>query len=108
MTIALRTLDELRSVHGFATLSALSASIDAFMAALGVSHPDLLDSPTGPRSPREGAAVLLLMFTSTTSSPSTGPAGTSQTKRMTLSSSRSTRRTTSPSDRPEPEDRLEP
>jgi hypothetical protein len=62
MTVALRTLDELRSVPGLATLPALCASIDAFKAALGVSHPHLLDSPTGPRSPREGAAVLLHMY----------------------------------------------
>lgn len=62
MTVALRAPDELRSVPGLATLPVLSASIDAFKAALGVSHPDLLDSPTGPRYPREVAAVLLHMY----------------------------------------------
>ena len=62
MTVAPRDPDELRSAPGLATLPALSASIDAFKVALGVSHPDLLDSPTGPHSPREVAAVLLHMY----------------------------------------------
>ena len=65
MTVALRPLDELRSVPGLATLPALSASIDAFKTVLDVSHPHLLDSPSGPRSPREAAAALLHMYLDT-------------------------------------------
>jgi hypothetical protein len=60
MTVPLRTPDELQGAPALATLSALSACIDAFVAALDVTHPALLSS-RGPSSERETAALLLHM-----------------------------------------------
>ena len=60
MSVPLRTSDELQATPALATLPALSACIDAFVAALDVEHPSLL-SPRCPCSPRETAALLLHM-----------------------------------------------
>jgi hypothetical protein len=60
ITVPLRTPDELQEAPAFAILSALSACIEAFTAALDIAHPDLL-SPRCPSSDREAAARLLLM-----------------------------------------------
>jgi hypothetical protein len=59
-TVPLRTSDELQAAPALATLSALSACIEAFVAALDVAHPCLLSSPC-PASDREDAARLLHM-----------------------------------------------
>jgi hypothetical protein len=63
MTVHLRTSDELAEAPELATLPALSACIDAFVAVLDVSHPSLLAS-VDPRSARESAALLLHMHLS--------------------------------------------
>lgn len=60
-TVPLRTSDELHAAPALATLPALSACIEAFVAALDVAHPCLLSSQ-GPCSDRETAARLLLMY----------------------------------------------
>ena len=62
MTVPLRPSDELCEAPALATLPALSACIEAFKAALEVSHPDLLRSPHALRSPREMAAGMLHMY----------------------------------------------
>jgi len=59
-TVPLRTSDELQAAPALATLPALSACIEAFVAALDVAHPCLLSSSC-PSSDREAAARLLLM-----------------------------------------------
>jgi hypothetical protein len=62
MTLASRTLDELQEAPALATLPALSASIDAFVRALDLAHPDLPSRASrAPVSERESAAMLLLM-----------------------------------------------
>jgi hypothetical protein len=61
-TVPLRTPDELHAAPGLATLPALSACIEAFVAALDVAHPCLLGSSTQPCSDRETAALLLHMY----------------------------------------------
>jgi hypothetical protein len=58
--VPLRTPDELHSAPALATLPALSACIEAFVAALDITHPHLL-SERCPASDREAAARLLLM-----------------------------------------------
>lgn len=60
MTIPLRTLDELHSAPHMATLSALSASMTAFSAALEIAHPTLF--VRDPVRPRDTAALLLRMY----------------------------------------------
>jgi hypothetical protein len=60
MTVYLRPPDELVLLPQLATLPALSGCIDAFVAALDVTHPALLGS-VNPRSDRETAALLLHM-----------------------------------------------
>jgi hypothetical protein len=59
-TVPLRTYDELHAVPALATLSALSACIEAFVAALDLAHPCLL-SARCPASDREDTARLLHM-----------------------------------------------
>jgi hypothetical protein len=59
-TVPLRTSDELQAVPALATLSALSACIEAFVAALDLAHPYLL-SARCPTSDREDTARLLHM-----------------------------------------------
>ena len=59
-TVPLRTSDELQAAPALATLPALSACIEAFVAALDIAHPCLLASPC-PASDREAAARLLLV-----------------------------------------------
>jgi hypothetical protein len=59
-TVPLRTSDELQAAPALATLPALSACIEAFVAALDLAHPCLLSAP-GPASEREEAARLLHM-----------------------------------------------
>jgi hypothetical protein len=59
-TVLLRSSDELQAAPALATLSALSACIEAFVAALELAHPYLL-SARSPASDREDAARLLHM-----------------------------------------------
>jgi hypothetical protein len=59
-TVPPRTSDELQAVPALATLPALSACIEAFVAALDVTHPSLL-LPSRSPSDREAAALLLHM-----------------------------------------------
>ena len=59
-TVLLRSSDELQAAPALATLSALSACIEAFVAALELAHPHLL-SARSPASDREVAARLLHM-----------------------------------------------
>jgi hypothetical protein len=61
VSVSLRTLDELSGAPALATLPALSACIEAFLAALGVAHPCLLATSRSPSTPRETAALLLHM-----------------------------------------------
>jgi hypothetical protein len=61
VSVSLRTLDELSGAPALATLPALSACIEAFLAALGVAHPCLLATSRCPSTPRETAALLLHM-----------------------------------------------
>ena len=60
MTVSLRPPDELVVAPQLATLPALSAVIDAFVAMLTVTHPALLHT-ANPRSDRETVAFLLHM-----------------------------------------------
>lgn len=59
MTVLLRPSDELELAPGLATLPALSACIDAFIAALELAHPDLVGR--NPASDRDSTALLLHM-----------------------------------------------
>jgi len=61
MSVPPRTSDELIGAPALATLPALSACIEAFLAALGVVHPCLLTASRGLSTPRETAALLLHM-----------------------------------------------
>jgi hypothetical protein len=60
-TVPLRTPDELQAAPALATLPVLSVCIEAFVAALDVTHPSLLLSSRGPCSDREAAARMLHM-----------------------------------------------
>jgi hypothetical protein len=59
-TVPLRTYDDLKAAPALAILSALSACIEAFVAALDLAHPDLL-SARCPASDREDTARMLHM-----------------------------------------------
>jgi hypothetical protein len=62
MTVYCRTTEELQGAPALAILSALSASIDAFVSALDLAHPHLFSrDPREPLSERESTAVLLHM-----------------------------------------------
>jgi hypothetical protein len=65
MTVPLRTPDELQAAPALATLPALSACIEAFLAVLDVAHPSLVMSSGGPATDREAAALLLHMHLDT-------------------------------------------
>jgi hypothetical protein len=60
-----RTSDELHAAPALATLPALSACISAFITALDVVHPDLLNRSQFPLSERESAATMLHMLLDT-------------------------------------------
>jgi len=61
MTVPLRCSQELQAAPALATLPALSACIEVFVAALDLAHPDLLTAPLDLDSDREHAARLLHM-----------------------------------------------
>jgi hypothetical protein len=61
MTVPLRTSEELHAAPALATLPALSACIEAFVAALDLAHPCLLAGTVDRGSDREHAARLLHM-----------------------------------------------
>lgn len=61
MTVPLRAPDELQAAPALATLPALSACIEAFVASLDLAHPCLLSTPVDLGSDREHAARLLHM-----------------------------------------------
>ena len=66
MTVCCRTTEELQGAPALATLSALSASIEAFVSALELAHPHLFSrDPRDPLSERESTARLLHMHLST-------------------------------------------
>ena len=59
MTVYCRTPDELQGAPALATLSPLSACIEAFLSALALAHPHIFSCD--PRSERESTALLLHM-----------------------------------------------
>jgi hypothetical protein len=61
MTVLARTSDELQTAPALAILSPLSACIDAFVSALDVAHPGLLQTARDRASDRETLALLLHM-----------------------------------------------
>jgi hypothetical protein len=61
ITVPLRTSEELQAAPALATLPALSACIEAFVAALDLAHPCLLLASADHGSDREAAARLLHM-----------------------------------------------
>jgi hypothetical protein len=65
MSVPPRTPDELQEAPALATLPALSACIDAFLAALGIAHPCIDAVSRCAFSPRETAAQMLYMYLDT-------------------------------------------
>jgi hypothetical protein len=62
MTVHCRPTDELQGAPALATLSVLSAGIQAFLSALDLAHPHLFScDPREPLSERESTARLLHM-----------------------------------------------
>ncbi len=60
ITVPVRSYDDLQAAPALATLPALSACIEAFVAALDVAHPCLLSS-SRTTSERESTALLIHM-----------------------------------------------